>query len=63
MYLIFTTESKNFENVIEKTDFCIDKIEGNSYYFEENNNLDLLEKEIQTITDNNNISGYFESEE
>ena len=63
MYLIFTTESKNFENVIEKTDFCIDKIEGNSYYFEENNNIDLLEKEIRVIADNNNISGYVESEE
>jgi hypothetical protein len=34
---------------------------GNSFYFKEEN-LDALEQEIRKITEQNNISGYFEAE-
>jgi hypothetical protein len=63
MYLVFTSQNKNIEKVIENTDYYIDKIENNSYYFEENNNIDELEKELNTIFNNNNIYGYFEVED
>ena len=62
MFLIFTTnQSDTFEKIINDSDFTAERNE-NSFYFEEENSIDNLEKEIRKIIDKNNISGYFESE-